>query len=87
MRGKQVRRKLDQWYYAMEKKVQRLNWRDSEDYSFVVSSQNGAPSTNSPVFLKHIYRETNREADHMASLGAAAVVKVTVEGGFNNTEL
>ena len=35
-------------------------------------------------FVKHIFREHNQEADHLASLGADGMRRITVEKGATN---
>ena len=43
------------------------------------------PESQIDDYVKHIFREHNQEADHLANLGAEGQRKVTVERG-NNTE-
>ena len=63
---------------------QKIGRRHSENAAFVVEEK-GCVSRHPARRLKHIFREHNQEADHLANLGVDGQRKITVEK-WNNTE-
>ena len=63
--------------------VQGKDWTDSQDAAFVVEGERAYPARMLDDFVKHIFREHNQEADHLAMLETGGQRNITTEGVKN----
>ena len=78
---------MDQWSLRTGSTVSGENWSNSENVALRAEQKNGVSNGQIDDYVMRIFREHNKEADHLANLGTDGQRKITVEAVRNTRGL